>query len=206
MNKFITLALLATLLNPLSLFAQAKLEENLKAVMLLFDKNQKEAANKIDELNVSNNELSTSNLKLNRELETVQKRINDLEQEATNLRSKLSDTAVTELETAALTTPIERPQQNGKRQEPIPDFTPAGVNQNRNQQGGAAEPLSEGTLLLVNINTATDRELRMIPGVGPQMSERIIENRPYASVWDLMKLQGMGKQRIERIGIYITTE
>lgn len=68
------------------------------------------------------------------------------------------------------------------------------------------EHLSDATVLLVNLNTATERELRLIPGVGGALATRIVRNRPYESVWDLMKLEGMGKKRIETLEQYIVIE
>jgi DNA uptake protein ComE-like DNA-binding protein len=40
---------------------------------------------------------------------------------------------------------------------------------------------------LVELNTATAKELEALPGVGPSTAKRIINNRPYASVADLSK-------------------
>lgn len=88
--------------------------------------------------------------------------------------------------------------------EPIPDFSLSGAR--NNPDINASEHLSDGTLLLVNINTATERELRLIPGVGPAMATRILENRPYKSIWDLLKVQNIGRKRIETLAPYITTE
>ena len=46
--------------------------------------------------------------------------------------------------------------------------------------------------LRVNINTATIEELQTLPGIGPAKARLIVANRPYQSVDDLAKLQGIG--------------
>ncbi len=48
--------------------------------------------------------------------------------------------------------------------------------------------------LLININTATIEELETLPGIGPAKARLIVANRPYQSVDDLAKLQGIGQK------------
>ena len=48
--------------------------------------------------------------------------------------------------------------------------------------------------LLVNVNTATIEELQTLPGIGPARARLIVANRPYQSVDDLAKLQGIGSK------------
>jgi DNA uptake protein ComE-like DNA-binding protein len=44
----------------------------------------------------------------------------------------------------------------------------------------------------IDINTATEKELRTIPGIGPVMARRIIDARPFRSADDLKKVNGIG--------------
>jgi DNA uptake protein ComE-like DNA-binding protein len=46
---------------------------------------------------------------------------------------------------------------------------------------------SKGKLKLVDLNTATESELRQIPGVDAKLAKKIIANRPYITVDDLAK-------------------
>jgi len=56
----------------------------------------------------------------------------------------------------------------------------------------------------VNINTATEKELDDLPGVGPATAKKIIENRPYSSIEDLSKVERFGKKKIEKLKDRIT--
>ncbi len=48
--------------------------------------------------------------------------------------------------------------------------------------------------LRVNINAATIEELQTLPGIGPARARLIVMNRPYQSIDDLAKLQGIGSK------------
>jgi DNA uptake protein ComE-like DNA-binding protein len=55
----------------------------------------------------------------------------------------------------------------------------------------------------VNLNTATEKELEDLPGVGPATAKKIIAGRPYSSVDDLAKA-GVSKSTIGKIGSMVT--
>jgi DNA uptake protein ComE-like DNA-binding protein len=50
-----------------------------------------------------------------------------------------------------------------------------------------------------DINTATEKELRLIPGIGPVMARRIIDARPFRSADDLKKVNGIGDKKYDQI-------
>jgi competence ComEA-like helix-hairpin-helix protein len=54
----------------------------------------------------------------------------------------------------------------------------------------------------IDINTATEKELRMIPGIGPVMAGRIIAARPFRSADDLKKVNGIGDKKYAKIRPY----
>ncbi|MDI6731813.1 MAG: helix-hairpin-helix domain-containing protein [Candidatus Margulisbacteria bacterium] len=63
-----------------------------------------------------------------------------------------------------------------------------------------------GTLSLnakVNLNSATEKELQKIPGVGPSTAKKIIDyrttNGPFTKLDDLMKVKGIGKGKYEKM-------
>lgn len=62
----------------------------------------------------------------------------------------------------------------------------------------------------LNINTATKSELVELPGVGEAIAERILkyrnEKKGFKNKEDLMKVQGIGKKKFEKIKEYIKAE
>jgi competence ComEA-like helix-hairpin-helix protein len=57
--------------------------------------------------------------------------------------------------------------------------------------------------LRVNINTATIEQLQTLPGIGPAKARLIVANRPYQSVDDLAKLQGIGEKLTANLRSFI---
>jgi DNA uptake protein ComE-like DNA-binding protein len=53
-----------------------------------------------------------------------------------------------------------------------------------------------------DINTATEKELKLIPGIGPVMARRIIDARPFRSADDLKKVSGIGDKKYAQIRPY----
>jgi competence protein ComEA len=52
---------------------------------------------------------------------------------------------------------------------------------------------------LININSASSTELDTLPGVGPATSEKIINNRPYEKIEDLITKKAVGQSVFEKI-------
>lgn len=147
--------------------AVEELDERLKAVMLLFDKKQSELSARIDQLEIENESLKS-------ELDQLQALNKSLQAENLSLRTQLGLSADKEIETAASPRNLERLQ--------------VYPGESKAKAADDSRP---------NVNMATREELDELPGVGPVIAQRIIDNRPYATVDDLLKVRGIGKTSIE---------
>lgn len=56
----------------------------------------------------------------------------------------------------------------------------------------------EGSLV-VNINTATSKELETLPGIGPALATLIVTGRPYGTVDELERVRGIGPGLVESL-------
>jgi len=53
-------------------------------------------------------------------------------------------------------------------------------------------------LCLVDINTASLAELQTLPGIGPVLSQRVVDGRPYESLDDLTRVKGIGPKTLNK--------
>jgi Helix-hairpin-helix motif len=60
--------------------------------------------------------------------------------------------------------------------------------------------------LIVNLNTASEKELESLPGVASSRAEQIIANRPYSFVDDLSRVKGMTSRVIDQLRPFAKTE
>jgi competence protein ComEA len=75
-------------------------------------------------------------------------------------------------------------------------------------------PMTNPERLLLGIsmplNTATEQDLELIPGIGPQLAQRIIifreQNGLYKDIADLMNIKGIGEKKLKEIAPYVTVE
>ena len=85
--------------------------------------------------------------------------------------------------------------------QPLRDGMQVCVPERPNADGSAAH-LAE-TDGKIHINTADEKKLDELPGVGPVMAKRIVEYRnehgPFESVDDLAKIRGIGAEKLARI-------
>lgn len=70
--------------------------------------------------------------------------------------------------------------------------------------GNSKELVKNNNNQLININTATMEELDSLPGVGKVTAQKIIQNRPYFSIEDLLNKKVVGKSVFEKIKNLIT--
>lgn len=59
----------------------------------------------------------------------------------------------------------------------------------------------------LNLATATQEQLDLLPGVGPKAAKAIIEYRgrsPFMRVEDLVRVKGFGRKRFQRLRAFLT--
>ncbi|MCZ6671572.1 MAG: helix-hairpin-helix domain-containing protein [Verrucomicrobia bacterium] len=172
-----------------------ELAQKLKAVMLLFDKNQQALKEEIIALNTSNAALTEANLKLYLDLQAAEQHAESLASENLILRSKISEVAVNELEAASLqpqsVSTVANP--NARAPAAVPARSASRANNRPDQP-------------LININTATKEQLATLPTIDDSMALQIISNRPYSSLEDLIINLGFGPMKLRRISPFVTVE
>ncbi len=52
---------------------------------------------------------------------------------------------------------------------------------------------------LININTASSGDLDVLPGIGPVTAQKVIDNRPYGSIDELLIKKAVSKATFEKI-------
>ncbi len=126
---------------------------------------------------------------------------------------------------AALPTATQQLQQPARAQsEPQTSqgvATPAPTIASRQEANGLAagtrpsssgDPARAASLLrkLINVNTAGQGELELLPGIGPALAKRIIEYRTTKGVFkrvdDLDAVKGIGPKILERLRAQVTVE
>src|SRR5437868_1242364 len=59
---------------------------------------------------------------------------------------------------------------------------------------------------LVNINTATEKQLDSLPGVGPKQAKAIVVWRsktPFSRIEEIVKVKGFGKKKFEKLKAHL---
>ncbi|OGV43160.1 MAG: hypothetical protein A2X46_12020 [Lentisphaerae bacterium GWF2_57_35] len=55
----------------------------------------------------------------------------------------------------------------------------------------------EAPVAPLNVNTCSKEELQTIKGIGPALAGKIVSGRPYRTLDDLLKIQGISPAKLE---------
>ena len=58
----------------------------------------------------------------------------------------------------------------------------------------------------IDINSADEKELQLLSGIGPTLARRIVESRPYGSVDELANVQGISKRLLDQIRPFLRAD
>lgn len=97
---------------------------------------------------------------------------------------------------------------------PLSTESRPGTNHSRAQTYKAGdEPLTKNGKVLtgkLNINTATEDQLRMLPGIGPAKAQRVLAYRKkygkFKRVRDLRRVKGFGYKTVKKLSGHLTVE
>jgi competence protein ComEA len=67
-----------------------------------------------------------------------------------------------------------------------------------------AQTPSQAKKIQVDVNSADQKALETLPGIGPVLAQRIIEGRPYKNLADLGKVKGLSQNRLGAIKDSVT--
>ena len=89
---------------------------------------------------------------------------------------------------------------------PAPLLTP--VPETTAPPASAAEETEPTVSFPIDLNTAAERELTALPGIGQVLAQRILRyreaNGPFRAVEELLNVEGIGEKRIEAIWDLVT--
>lgn len=49
----------------------------------------------------------------------------------------------------------------------------------------------------IDLNTASLEQIKSLPNIGDKLAKKIVDNRPYKSIWDLQRIDGIGDATIK---------
>ncbi len=72
------------------------------------------------------------------------------------------------------------------------------------QKKMSVEDIKKGASTVIDLNTADEKTIETLPGVGPATAKAIVAGRPYKSIDDLKRVKGMSDKKIAAIKDMVT--
>jgi competence protein ComEA len=72
------------------------------------------------------------------------------------------------------------------------------------QKKMSVQDITKGASTVIDLNTADEKTLETLPGVGPATAKAIVAGRPYKSIDDLKRVKGMSDKKIAAIQDMVT--
>ena len=99
--------------------------------------------------------------------------------------------------TRSRSAPAESPAGFSPVRKPATSITPSAPVQQSKSHAKKKTPLGR-----IDVNTATEKELTALPGIGHVMAARIVAARPFRSADDLKRVSGIGEKKYRQIRPY----
>ena len=133
--------------------------------------------------------------------------------EAESPPDQIATDGIRDGESADLARQLERPE-SGPRETPHqPGFQPSNSRSPAQAYSAGDEPLTKNGKVLtgkLNINTADEDQLRMLPGIGPAKARRVLAYRKkhgrFKRVRDLRRVKGFGYKTVKKLSSYLIVE
>lgn len=74
--------------------------------------------------------------------------------------------------------------------------------------GSSSDPrqLVEAGVERIDLNSASAAELETLPGIGDVIAQRIVEGRPFETVDDVLRVEGLGEGTLKKIREFVVAK
>lgn len=105
---------------------------------------------------------------------------------------------------------LESPEEAQKRNQAIHEFLIIAHDSTQTlpfSKNYNLENIQDSSILVININTASELELQKLPYIGPVLAKRIVDFRKqfgeFKSIEEIIKVKGVGEKTYNNISMYL---